>query len=316
MKIISFLFSLLVVCFTLFSCHASRQAQNSPALLPVGYSLPVKNMTPEKLAYAKSVGIDYVEVSFSEFIDTARQFKWSEAQIIDAVTKAKKAADEASIKVWSIHMPYGKNIDISLANENDRQQVVELHKKVLQFVELFKPSIILFHPSWYLGLNERELRTAQMIKSSNELVKAVNKIGADMVIENMLGPQLQVDAKRERPLCRSVEETVAIMNRLPNNIYSAVDMNHIKNPENLIRAMGKRLKSVHIADGHGDKESHFLPCSGEGGNNWNAILAALEAAGYTGPFMYESKNKDVKELRECYLTLYNAYQAEKSKASL
>ncbi|MEC3880521.1 sugar phosphate isomerase/epimerase family protein [Parapedobacter sp. 10938] len=64
-------------------------------------------------------------------------------------------------------------------------------------------------------------------------------------------------------------------------------MNHIKHPERLIRALGKRLKHVHIADGTGDAENHWLPCSGKGNNDWPAILAALDEAGYAGPFMYE-----------------------------
>ncbi len=80
----------------------------------------------------------------------------------------------------------------------------------------------------------------------------------------MLGFDLLVDAKRERPLMRTVEEAVELMNRLPEDIYSAIDMNHIKYPEKLILAMGKRLKSVHIADGTGKQENHFFPCSGQG----------------------------------------------------
>lgn len=294
-------------CLFVFSCRVSPKKKQVPQPLKIGYNLGVQNITPEKMAYAKSVGVDYVETSFSAFVDKNRNFLASDEAIMEQVKKAKAAADQAGIEIWSIHMPFGKDIDISLAGEAGRQQVVALHKKILTFAKVLQPRIILFHPSYFLGLNERELRKSQMIRSSLELQPAVKAINADMVIENMLGPALLLGASQERPLCRTVAETVEIMNRLPKDIYSAIDMNHIKNPENLIRAMGTRLKSVHIADGHGEKENHYFPCSGEGSNNWVEILAALEEARYRGPFMFESAHKDVKDLKVCYQTLYQQY---------
>ncbi|MNE48236.1 fructoselysine 3-epimerase [compost metagenome] len=223
---------------------------------------------------------------------------------MEKVIAAKKAADDAGVKIWSIHMPFSKDIDLSLTDESERRNVVALHTKILNYCKILKPEVILFHPSYFLGLNEREQRKKQLIKSAVELNKQVKAIKAIMVIENMLGYELNVGADRERPLCRTVEEVSEIMSRLPANIYAAVDMNHIKYPERLIRALGKRLKSVHIADGTGKKENHFFPCSGEGENNWVEILSALNEVGYDGPFMYESAYKDVKDFLPCYNTLY------------
>lgn len=263
------------------------------------------------MLYAKSVGVDYVEISFGSLIDGNRNFKVSDEEMSALMRKAKKAADEAGIRVWSIHMPFGKRIDLSLTDEAERRQVLALHRKVLGYCKILEPEIILFHPSYYLGLNEREARKKQLVKSATELNETVRSMKATMVIENMLGPELLVDAERERPLCRTVEETVEIMNRLPKSIYAAVDMNHIKNPENLIRALGKRLKSVHIADGTGEAENHYFPCSGQGTNNWTAILAALHEARYSGPFLYESAVDDVRDLKACYDSMYSSFVEEK-----
>lgn len=100
------------------------------------------------------------------------------------------------------------------------------------------------------------------------------------------------------------------MKQLPKNVYSAIDMNHIDNPELLIQAMGKRLKSVHIADGDGRHECHYLPnpCSGKGDNDWIKILKELYKAGYTGPFMYEVKTSEYKEFKDLYNCYQNLYQ--------
>ncbi|MDO6390106.1 sugar phosphate isomerase/epimerase family protein [Pontibacter sp. BT731] len=290
---------------------AAALPEKAPKPLKIGYALGLTKVSAEQMKYAKSVGIDYVEISFGGLIDGNRNFKVSDEEMTALMHKAKKAADDAGIQVWSIHMPFGKRIDLSMTDETERQQVVALHRKVLGYCKILQPQIILFHPSYYLGLNEREARKKQLVKSATELNKTVRSMNATMVIENMLGPELLVDAERERPLCRTVDETMEIMNRLPKSIYAAVDMNHIKNPENLIRALGKRLKSVHIADGTGEAENHYFPCSGQGNNNWTEILAALHEARYTGPFLYESAFEDARDLKACYESLYSTFVEEK-----
>lgn len=308
----AFLFLAINSVMTAFS--AVQADKGTPKPLRVGYSVTLTGVTPEKMKYAKSVGVDCIETSFAAFIDKKTlSFKFRAAEMTEKVKQAKKAADDAGIEIWSVHMPFGEEIDISLADESQRRKVVELHSRILEFCRILQPKVILLHPSWYLRLNERELRKSRMIESAIELNKKVKDIQAIMVIENMLGPKLQKDSVYERPLCRSVEETKEIMGRLPDDIYSAIDMNHIKNPQDLIRAMGRRLKSVHIADGNGEKESHFFPCSGQGENNWTDILSALEEAHYTGPFMYESHFKDVKDMKECYDSLYQKFITAKNR---
>lgn len=286
---------------------ASRKKVPKP--LRIGYSVGITGVTPEKMKEAKAAGIDCIETSLGALVENKQ---YSEAEIIRRVELAKAAADEAGIEIWSIHMPFGKEIDLSKANEQERLDVVAFHKKVLTYCRILKPRIILFHPSFYLGLNERPVRMEQMIRSAGELNREVKRIGAQMVIENMLGYELLRDATRERPLCRSVEEMMTIMNRLPKDIYAAVDMNHIKNPEKLIRALGKRLKSIHVSDGDGKNECHYFPCSGEGSNDWVDILSALDEAGYRGPFMYESKFPNVKNLPICYRSMYEQFVSAKN----
>ncbi len=299
-----YLQSLLLFCLLLISESTQSKSKQVPQPLKVGYSVGINGITLEKMKYAKAVGITCIETSLNAIVEKG---KYSEEEIIRRVKAAKAITDEAGIQIWSIHMPFGNDVDLSKADENERKSVVEYHKSVLKYCRILKPKIILFHPSFYLGLNERDVRMSQMIQSAIELNKEVKKIGAKMVIENMLGYELLRDKNRERPLCRTVNEMMTIMNRLPKNIYAAVDMNHIKNPEKLIQALGKRLKSVHVSDGDGKKECHYFPCSGKGENNWVDILSALNEVNYKGPFMYESQYPDVKDLVSCYQTLYEQY---------
>ena len=290
---------ILITFFALFLTSAKADD------LKIGYSTSITNLTVPKMKAAKLAGIDFVEVSINGFIHKdSLTFLKPEEEIENIVRAAKISADIAGVKIWSIHMPFSKNIDLSLIDEDKRKAAVTLHKKVLQIVKLLKPQVILFHPSYFLGLEEREARKKQLITSATELNKDVKKIGAMMVIENMTGFELVMkDGKRERPLMRTVEETVEIFNRLPKDIYSAIDLNHIVSPEKLILAMGDRLKTLHVADGFGKAENHFFPCDGLGGNDWGAIISALKKVNYEGLFMYESKAKNLKDYKDCYTKL-------------
>jgi sugar phosphate isomerase/epimerase len=268
-------------------------------------------MTAKKMEEAKSAGISCVQLSVNEWFDKKTgHFKVSDKKMKEEVKNARKVAKASGIKIWAIHMPFGRYIDISLIDEKERNRVVALHKKVLSLCRILKPKVILFHPSWFLSLNQRKEHINQLIRSVLELQKPVTEMGAIIVIENMTGPKLYVRShgvKYERPLCRTVSETMAIMDKLPPDIYAAVDLNHILHPEQLILAVGHRLRFIHVSDGDGAHERHYFPCSGKGMNDWMAILAALYKVGYTGPFMYECHYKRFNDLTVCYNYMYNKF---------
>src|SRR5699024_2794079 len=155
--------------------------------LKIGYSVSITDITLGKMAYAKSAGIDYVETSFGPFIvrhdKQEPKLKFSDEKIIKKVKKAKEIAENAGIDIWSIHMPFGKNIDLSIIDELERREVIAFQKKILEYAKILDPEIILFHPSWFLGLNEREERINQLVESVRELNRPVRKMSATMVIE-------------------------------------------------------------------------------------------------------------------------------------
>lgn len=280
--------------------------------LEVGFAISLTKITKDTLLLAKEAGIDHIEVSgLGMFVDKDRNFRKTDQEIIEKLNQVKAAADSAGINIWSIHMPFGSKIDLSITDESQREEVVQMHQRLLRHLRILAPEVVLFHPSYYLGLQQREERENQLIASSSTLVKDVQNIGAMMVIENMLGPELLVDQDRERPLMRSVEESVEIFSKLPKSIGLAVDTNHILHAEELILALGDRLKTLHIADGTGQAENHWFPCDNKGKNNWDKVLSALEQVNYQGPFMYESQAKELQQYNACYKELYAHYKEQK-----
>jgi len=301
------IFSFILLIFFL-ACN--NQVYGEQRKLKIGTTLSVfsglKGLTYDNLKKAKESGIDFLEITLTGYVNGDNPI--SDDKLIQIYKQVKKDADATGIQIWSIHMPYGPDCDPSHTNEKIRLKTIDFYINKLNVVRELKPNVILFHPSWRLGLNERPQRIAQFAKSSVVLNNAVKEIGAIMVVENLLGFELLRNEKTERPLGRTIEEMIEIMSVVPSDVYAAIDMNHIKQPEKLINALGSRIKSVHICDGNGEKECHYLP--GRGDNNWNLILLALDQAAYEGPFMYEIRVSEIKtfeELKSCYDSLYNDY---------
>ena len=276
-----------------------------PPRLKVGSSSgifgPVTNWTYETFAEAKRAGIDAIEISASTLF--LNKEMTDDRQIEARCRQLKRDLKRAGIEIWSVHMPFGREIDLSQTDEAVRQRSVELHRRVLRFCKILSPRIVLFHPSWYLGHGERDARIAQLVRSVGELLPDAKKIGARVVIENMLGYELVKDGNYERPLGRTVEEVLHIMSLVPREVDAAVDTNHIDNPELLISALGRRVRTIHVSDGDGRSECHELPGQGRGDNDWTAILKALyEDAHYRGVFMYEVKKAEFPQLKACAAT--------------
>lgn len=308
--------SLVFLIFLSFSgtSTASAPSAKAPRRLKLGTSVQLKEVTPEKMKYAKSVGIDYIEIGMSSIkmgLTGDEYTIQNKDEVLGLVRQAKQAADDAGITIWSVHMPYGPKIDLSLPNEDDRRKVVQLQKVIaLEFVSILRPKIVLFHPSFFLPRNEMEARKKQLVKSSTELDQVVKQIGATMVLENMNDAHEQ-----HMVLMQTTKDIVEVMNLVPGDIYSAVDLNHINHPEQVIRALGKRVKTLHVSDGTGIQEKHWLPCSGKGVNDWVSILSALNDTGYSGPFMFETARteySDFRELTACYDKMYDDYASSLS----
>ena len=102
--------------------------------LRIGNSIGIKDMNYERLKAMKDAGIDCIEITTGGFISTKKPK--TDAEITELLTRTKLAADSAGIEIWSIHMPFGKDIDISQTDEKIRKNSVALHMKVLEFCKM------------------------------------------------------------------------------------------------------------------------------------------------------------------------------------
>lgn len=302
---------LLFTILFLMTCSTALAAKEVPIGLPLGYAVNIQSISTAKIKYAKSLGIDYIELAnVGSLLDADLNLKYDADYWRAKMKEIKTILDAEGMRVWSVHMPFSKSIDISILQEDERIKVINAHLQLAEVLALLKPTFLLFHPSYYLEVNRREERIAQLVASVNTLDQELNKLGMQVVVENMLGPELRVGAQ-ERPLLRTIAECEYVFAKLPPRVGLAVDMCHIMHAELLIVKFGSRVKTLHVSDGDGLGERHYLPCTQQGKNNWNLILEALDKINYTGVFMYECKFTDEKELKECYDLLrmnYNHYK--------
>ena len=112
------------------------------------------------------------------------------------------------------------------------------------------------------------------------------------------------------------EKMLAFLDKC-KNAYTCVDVNHFyfEKPEDAILKYGNRIGTIHISDYDFIYERHKMP--GDGLNDWNQIIGALEKIGYKGAFNYEvnmnSYGYTYKQLVENYEKLFNDYNQSKEK---
>lgn len=273
---------------------------------PIGFNISLTKINEDRIKRATEAGIHYIEIG-----NTIAYVKdgMSKEQITQKYLDVKAILDKYGMKVWSIHMPFRDGMDVSLLDEEARIKVVDTHKEILQYVALLNPKIILIHPGSVALAGKRNEHRAQSVKSATELANAVEKIGAKLVIENMLNRPPKEG--REATLNCTLEDMKVLMAAMPKNVYVAIDVNHAKDPQDYIAYFGERVKSLHISDCDkaGTADCHFLP--GDGSLDYVAILSALYKAKYDGVYMHElgedKYNKDFNLLANNFAAYFQKY---------
>lgn len=291
-----------------------------PLERPVGTTISVFHglggLTRENLIAARKKGVECIEISLSGLVNGDKALGWTELK--KRFAEVKKAADEAGVRIWSIHMPYEKECDPSHPDSKTLRKGLEKYRRCIDAVSVLRPHILLYHPSFYqLEHGDRDKRIETLGKSMRSLSKWGKQIGAETVIENMLGPTVERTDGYARAIGRNLDEMQKIMKLVPKDVGVAIDTNHATDPVALIRHFGSRVHTLHVCDGNGQKDRHAMP--GGGSVDWNGVLSALNDVGYRGPFLYEVKSKevsDIAELKVCYDRLYANWLKENVKISI
>jgi sugar phosphate isomerase/epimerase len=141
----------------------------------------------------------------------------------------------------------------------------------------------------HAGYHFTDDRAMRMEASRERLKRAVahaEDAGVTLLLENMNWEPNQAEVHY---LAHTVEECLFYFDAIPSTALAwSFTINHAtllpEGIEGFLAAMpANRLREVRVADNHGKFEAHLFP--GEGIVDWAAMFVAVEATGFTGPYM-------------------------------
>ena len=241
---------------------------------PLALSVGPECMNVETLDALSAAGIHQIELSsgqiepFYSMIDFPHR-----SQEIAALAK------EHGVEITSIHLPFApfSEIDPASADPAVQKRFLEVQTELIEAAARAGIPFAIVHPSGEpYREEERPERLACAIALISELCEKATSLGVTLCLEDL----------PRTCLCRTSDEMLLFLDAIPD-LRVVFDTNHSLSEDNLhyIRAVGSRIVAQHVSDYDFIDERHWLP--GEGKNDWEGILSALEEADYHGRFLYE-----------------------------
>lgn len=227
-----------------------------------------------RLVEIKQAGFECIEIGLGR-IHSEEDLTVMKAQ----AEQLQQLAQAVGIDIWSIHIPYGRDIDISQIDRTGREKAIEEVKAMMTLCEYLQPAKLVIHASFEpVPEEEREQRLKLCKESLSVLTIMAAEYKAQLVVECLPRTCL---GNTSREILELVEAT--------EGLGVCCDTNHLlqETTEEFIRTVGARVSTLHIAEYDGVDERHWLPGHVEGVINWNEVIDGLVKSGYSGPFMFE-----------------------------
>jgi len=198
------------------------------------------------------------------------------------VREARRALAKAGVEPRTVHAAFGASVDISSPDSAIRSAGIQAVGVALNLAVRMGTRMVVVHPSSEpIDNDARDARMKQSKRSIETLAERVREAGCRLAIE--LLPRTC--------LGRSVAELLDLLEGVdPGTAGACLDTNHLmdrfESLPDVVRSLGPRLFALHCSDYDGVDEQHWPPLRGV--INWAAFLAALSAAGFSGPFHYEA----------------------------
>ena len=240
---------------------------------PIGKSMGRwKDFGVESMTQEHAKGLEYIEVTMNDVIgkDTAG--------INDRVAALKADIEASGLKIWSIHLPYSKHLDVSLVDSAKRAKTVNYLKDIIRIAGAFQAERIVLHPSYDSVVpDDREDRIECCRASIAELAPVAAEVGAVLCVENL----------PRTCLGRNGQEMMKLIEGF-DNVGICFDVNHLlyQSHEDFLKNIKKgTIKTVHLSDYNFTDERHLIP--GVGHIEWAPVWKGIKKNGYKGAMMHE-----------------------------
>ncbi len=247
-----------------------------------------ENFCLESMKDNKAEGLDYIEVTMNDVINKQPETAHLRAE------KLKAEIDESGLKVWSVHMPYSRQWDISVLDEGKRAENLKFFEDMMRVAGVFGSKYYVLHPSSEpISPFEREQRLACSHESIGELAKVAKELGVTLCVENL----------PRTCLGRNAEEMMKLIDGY-EDVGLCFDTNHLlfQDHADYLKGIGMgRIKTVHLSDYDFKDERHWIP--GKGLVEWPELWKGIKENGYDGIMMFETYGEpaELAEAREVLL---------------
>ncbi|MBE5783601.1 MAG: sugar phosphate isomerase/epimerase [Clostridiales bacterium] len=203
--------------------------------------------------------------------DTWEQLCWQEI---------RQNTDATGIELWTVHLPFSAQVDISLPDVPARKQTLDMHKSIIKSAAGIGVKHFVLHPSSEpISDEERSLRMEMAKVSLRELADWADSLDAVICVEDL----------PRTCLGHTADEMLELLS-VDDRLRVCFDVNHLltiygTTHEEFVKRLGSKIVTTHMSDYDFADEKHFFP--GMGMLNWKALVEALEQADYRGPFLYE-----------------------------
>ncbi len=221
----------------------------------------------------------------------------------------RKNADAAGMEIVSYHLPFAGELNIAATDEAERQRVVgyqcSLIKKaaevgIYRFVihpsaEPLPDPALANIPRWLAAqkMSEAEIAAyAEQLKDMKreDCMEAAKKSLAELAeYAAEFGAVICVEDLPRTCLGHTTEEMLELVSA-DDRLRVCFDVNHLltdygSTHKEFVEKLGHLIVTTHMSDYDFIDEKHFFP--GYGMLDWKSVVEYLEAADYTGPFLYE-----------------------------
>jgi len=192
-------------------------------------------------------------------------------------------AEQKGLVFHQTHAPLDCYI---FGDESYNHRMLEQTLHAIEFSALLGAEQIIVHPiACPEGINPIEFNLAYY----QQLLSTCERFKISVAIENTFA-RVGAEQKCVPSICSTATELCNLIDLLESEwIVGCLDVGHAiltnEKPDQMVRALGSRLKCLHIHDNDGIKDLHTLPYLGK--IEWVPMIQSLVDVGYSGDLSLE-----------------------------